>query len=71
MQSFKNFLKSIKDKEEEKKLKENEQFLLFNPDIDEKKRKELLLMNPQLEFNIISKLLETYKQEKEEEKKKK
>ena len=58
-------------KKKKKILKENEQFLLFNPDIDEKKRKELLLMNPQLEFNIISKLLETYKQEKEEEKKKK
>ena len=38
MQSFKNFLKSFNDKEEEKKLKENKQFLLFNPDIDEKKR---------------------------------
>ena len=71
MQKIEKFLESFKIKEEEKKLKENEQFLLFNPDIDENKRKKLLLMNPQLEFNLISKMLETYKQENEEKKKKK
>ena len=71
MQKIEKFLESFKIKEEEKKLIENEQFLLFNPDIDENKRKKLLLMNPQLEFNLISKMLETYKQENEEKKKKK
>ena len=69
MQKCLNFLDPFKIKEQT--LKEKEKYLLFSPDIDEKKRKELLLDNPNLEFYLISKLAETYKLEDEEKKGKK
>jgi len=47
-------------KTEEQKLKEKEKYLLFNPDIGEYTREQLLKNNSNLEFNIYSKLAETH-----------
>ena len=56
-----NFFDIFKTKEQI--LKEKEKYLLFNPDVGEYTRKQLLKNNSNLEFNIYSKLAETHETE--------